>query len=101
MTRNRLLEEIDRRTRDLFAQLAAGDDAPPGTLLRLEGMREAAVMSGLASEHALQALLEEQYLEAFGAPLSGHREADWRTLYPFPQIPAYMKRAPVSSGKGD
>ncbi len=84
------------RLRRLLTDLAAGHDAPPGQRLRLEGLCEAAVMVGELSSHELDELLERLHLEYLGAPLSASLGDDWRTYHPFPQLPLYMRRAPVS-----
>ncbi len=90
-----LLKEIQRRQRMLYRALQAGEDIPPGQLLRLEGMMEAAAISGLAEPAQLQARMAVAYREVFGRSLEQDRGEDWAQFYPFPQIPAAMKRAPV------
>ena len=95
-----LLEEIDRRCAQLCRRIAAGEDAPPGQLLRLEGLREAAVLAALASEAELQGGLEAIYLRECGEPISVRCGHGWRDRYPFPEIPLFMRRAPVSTGGG-
>ena len=93
MTKNRerALEELDRRWQAIFDRLAAGSEVPPGQRLRAEGFMEALVTLELATEEALQAALEQRYREAFGESLP----ADWRELFPFPQVPGFGRRAPV------
>ncbi len=91
-----LLEvEIERRWEELFARLAGGEDVAPGMRLRTEGLMEAAAIIGLASRDALQSRMERVYREVFGRPLSDDFGDDWRALFPFPQIPAMGRRAPV------
>ncbi len=92
---NILLETIDRRLADLLAQLAAGLDAPPGQRLRLEGLMEAAVLLEIAAEAELVALLETRYRDAFGHSPGEDLGEDWQSFFPFPQIPAMARRAPV------
>ncbi len=92
---NALLETIDQRLAALMAQLATGLDAPPGARLRLEGLMEAAALLGIATEAELQSLLEVRYREAFGHPPETDLGEDWQSFFPFPQIPAMARRAPV------
>jgi hypothetical protein len=87
--------EIERRWRGLFARLAGGDDVAPGMRLRTEGMMEAAVVVGSASPDSLQTRMEQVYHDVFDRPLSDDFGADWRAFFPFPQIPAMGRRAPV------
>jgi len=95
-----LQQEIDRRSRQLFARLASGDDAPPAQRLRLEGLREAAVVVGAQAEE-LQAALDRCHEEAFGCPIADCSGERWREYYPFPEIPVYMRRAPVKPSTPD
>ena len=90
-----LLPEIQRRWTDMFTALAAGDDVPPGQRLRCEGMMEAAVLVGAASEDALSLAMDDCYREAFGRSLAADFGADWQAFFAFPQIPAMARRAPV------
>jgi hypothetical protein len=90
-----LLDEVERRWRTLFAELAAGADAPPAARLRLEGLLEAALLVGAASEAELTARMDVAYRQAFGESLAQRFGEDWRSFFPFPQVPAMMKRAPV------
>ncbi len=92
---HRLIETIDQRLAALLSQLAAGLDAPPGQRLRLEGLMEAAVLLDIATEAELQAQLEARYLEATGRSLADDLGPDWQSFFPFPQIPAMARRAPV------
>ena len=96
-----LLEEIDRRCGQLCRRIADGEDAPPGQLLRLEGLREAALLAGLASAAELQDRLEAIYLRECGEAIAVRCGEGWRDTYPFPEIPLFMARAPVSTGGGD
>lgn len=90
-----LLHEIASRWRGLFERLAAGDDLPPGQRLRLEGMMEAAVLCGLTTEAELLAAMDVAYRDTFARSLADDLGADWQALHPFPEIPAFMGRAPV------
>lgn len=101
MTAKRLLEEIDQRGRVLYARVAAGHDAPPAHVLRLEGLREAAVLTAAAGEVELQVLLDAAHAAAWGASLAERLGQDWQQAHPFPEVPVYMARAPVSTGEDD
>ncbi|MEQ8803180.1 hypothetical protein [Haliea sp.] len=92
---HKLMENIDQRLVDLLSRLAAGLDAPPGQRLRLEGLMEAARLVDVATETELRTLLESRYREAFGHSLEDDLGEDWRSFFPFPQIPAMARRAPV------
>ena len=96
-----LLQELQSRWQVMFASLAAGDDLPPGDRLRGEGMMEAAVLSGEASANEVDAAMAEAYLNAFGRTIKDDFRADWRDFYPFPQIPAMARRAPVFPSTSD
>ena len=87
--------EIRRRLQRLFRLLHSGGDAPPGLRLRTEGLMEAAVLTGDAQPGELQALMTHIYSEVYGRGLDEALGADWRELFPFPQIPALAQRAPV------
>jgi len=90
-----LLDELEKRWRAMFADLAGGDDVAPGRRLRAEGMMEAAVLLQLAPEEELDRALGRCFRAAFGHGLDAEFGADWREFYPFPQIPAVGRRAPV------
>jgi hypothetical protein len=91
----KLMDTIDQRLQALLSQLCAGLDAPPGQRLRLEGLMEAAVLTGSASEGELRSLLEARYREAFERTLEEDLGEGWEFFFPFPQIPAMARRAPV------
>jgi hypothetical protein len=97
---NTLLEHITARLDSLFVQLVEGLDAPPAQRLRLEGLLEAAVLGG-ASEDELTALLSSRYQAAFSRTPQDDFGAQWRQLFPFPQIPAMQQRAPVVPSTSD
>jgi hypothetical protein len=90
-----LTAELQQRWQSMFSQLAAGGELAPGPRLRAEGMMEATVLSGQASESELQQAMDEVYLACFGRSLVEDFGTDWTDFYPFPQIPAVTKRAPV------
>ena len=91
----RLQGELEKRWREMFGALAEGADVPPAQRLRAEGIMEAAVLLELAGEEDLLAAMDACYRDAFGRDLADDFGADWREFYPFPQIPAVMRRAPV------
>lgn len=90
-----LMAELTGRWRDMFVALARGDDLPPGPRLRTEGLAEAAVCAGIASIQALDQAMDQCYREAFERSMDEDFGADWRNFYPFPEIPAMARRAPV------
>ena len=90
-----LLLELEQRWRSLFSSLAAGDDLPPSQRLRTEGMMEAAALQGIASRDDLLASMGRCYVEIFGRAITEDFGADWEVFFPFPQIPAVGRRAPV------
>ena len=90
-----LQAELEQRWKSMFSALANGDDVPPGQRLRTEGMMEAAVLLGIATPAALVASMDRCYHVAFGRGLNEEFGADWQEFFPFPQIPAMAKRAPV------
>lgn len=90
-----LQTEIEQRWRTMFAALAAGDDVPPSQRLRAEGMMEAAALLGIATPDALVDAMECCYRAVFGCGLDDAFGEDWQVFFPFPQIPAMSKRAPV------
>lgn len=90
-----LMAELERRWQAMFDALAAGQDLPPGQRLRTEGMMEAALLLDAASEAQLLAAMESCYRKAFGRDIRTDFGADWRAFFPFPQIPAMARRAPV------
>lgn len=87
--------ELEQRWLALFAALAAGDDVPPAQRLRTEGMMEAAALQGVATPAALLRAMDRCYREAFGRAIVDDFGEDWQAFFPFPQIPAMARRAPV------
>ncbi len=87
--------ELEQRWRAMFAALAGGDDVPPAQRLRAEGMMEAADLLGIATREALLASMDRCYREANGRSIDEAFGTDWQDFFPFPQIPAMAKRAPV------
>ncbi|WP_116367206.1 hypothetical protein [Parahaliea mediterranea] len=96
-----LRAEVERRWQALFAALLAGQDAPPGQRLRLEGLMEAIALLEPGCEHALQDAMDAKYRAVFGRGLAEDFGDQWRDFYPFPQIPAVMQRAPVWPSTAD
>ena len=90
-----LLDEIERRWRCLFVTLSTGVDVPPSQRLRVEGMMEAAALQGAASRDELLASMDRCYREVFGRAISEDVGSDWARFFPFPEIPAMARRAPV------
>ena len=91
----KLTQELTQRWTAMFSALAAGDDVPPGQRLRAEGMMEAALLLGAAGSGELDREMDDCYRQAFGRAMAEDFGADWREFYPFPQIPAMGRRAPV------
>jgi hypothetical protein len=75
--------------------MVEGDDLPPADRLRTEGMMEAVVMAQAASEDEVNSAMDACYRRVHGHGLSQALGQDWRTFFPFPQIPAFARRAPV------
>jgi hypothetical protein len=90
-----LLAELEQRWSAMFAALEAGDDVPPSQRLRTEGMMEAAELQGIASREELVASMGRCYREVFGRAITEDFGEDWEAFFPFPQIPAMARRAPV------
>jgi hypothetical protein len=90
-----LIGELERRWLTMFSGLAAGDDLPPAVRLRAEGLMEAAVIAGEATEKAVTEAMDACYRRAFGRALAQDFGPDWREFHPFPEIPAMALRAPV------
>ncbi|PLW68366.1 hypothetical protein [Pseudohalioglobus lutimaris] len=90
-----ILDELERRWLAMFVALAGGDDLPPGQRLRAEGMMEAVVLAGGVTEDELTSAMNASFSAAFGQSLAAAFGEDWRLFYPFPEIPAVARRAPV------
>ncbi len=90
-----ILPVLDARWRDIYTRLAGGQDCPPGLRLRAEGLMEAAVLAGEASQDSLDAALASAYEQAFGHALVDDFGPGWRAFHPFPEIPGFARRAPV------
>jgi hypothetical protein len=90
-----LLAEVNRRWQRMFSVLAGGGDVPPGHRLRTEGLMEALILLGEVTAGMLQEQMDRVYCEVYGENLAGKFGEDWRTFFPFPQIPAMGIRAPV------
>ena len=101
MDEDKLQQVIAGRLRDLCTQVAAGDDVPPGSRLRLEGLREAALLTGCADAAELQAQMDDCFRDVLGESLTNLLGDDWQDRHPFPEVPLFMQRAPVSPGKDD
>jgi hypothetical protein len=92
---NSLLTEIQSRWQQLFAALAGGEDAPPSLRLRTEGMMEAAILGGEITQATMHEQMDRCYRASFGRGLTEDFGIQWQSFYPFPQIPAVGRRAPV------
>ncbi len=92
---NALLIELEVRWHNIFTTLKAGGDVAPGLRLRTEGLMEAAVLSGEATPDGLSNAMETCYLEVYGRSIAQNFADNWQEFFPFPQIPAMGKRAPV------
>ena len=87
--------ELELRWRAMFVALANGDDVPPSQRLRAEGLMEAAVLIGTATVDELLQSMNHCYRGAFDQDIAAAFGDDWQELFPFPQIPAMARRAPV------
>lgn len=96
-----LVEPVEARLTALFERLKAGDDAPPGQRLRLEGLLEAVVYRAELSEDAADELIDTVHRRVFGEGLADRLGDDWRAAHPFPELPVFARRAPVSTGNDD
>jgi hypothetical protein len=96
-----LVELVESRLTALFQRLADGDDAPPGQRLRLEGLLEAVVYRAELSEEAADELIDTVHRQIFGDGLTDRLGDDWRAAHPFPELPVFARRAPVSTGNDD
>jgi hypothetical protein len=97
----RLVEGIRSRLEEMFAALAGGADVAPSMRLRTEGLMEAAVLAGVADENQIDTLLADCYHAAFDRRVEEDFGAHWRAFYPFPQVPAVGRRAPVYPSTSD
>ncbi len=79
----------------MFAALARGEDVPPARGLRTEGIMEALVLAGQAPAGVLDAHMAACYRDVTGRYLAEDLGDDWRADHPFPEIPLWMRRAPV------
>ncbi|WP_439101572.1 hypothetical protein [Congregibacter sp.] len=96
-----LAEEIRQRLSAQFQRVADGHDLPPGPRFRLEGLMEAAVLTGECEEDELRELIAELHGNIVGESLDARLGERWKRWHPFPQIPLYMERAPVSPSTSD
>lgn len=96
-----LIEGIRSRCQAMFAALADGADVAPSLRLRTEGLMEAAVLAGVADESQIDSLLADCYHTAFDRRIEDDFGAHWREFYPFPQLPAVGRRAPVYPSTSD
>jgi hypothetical protein len=92
---------LRQRWLSAFTQLNEGEDWPPGGRMRTEGMMEALVLLQPDSRERQITAMGECYREVFGCGLDEAFGKDWQLFYPFPQIPAMMRRAPVYPSTSD
>ncbi len=90
-----LVTAIEQGLREAFIALSRGDDLPPGQRYRLEGMMAAAEILRPGVGDALMTSMDAAYRDVFNETLADAFGDEWRKFYPFPQIPAVMRRAPV------
>jgi hypothetical protein len=90
-----LLVEVHARWRKIFTVLHAGSDLSPALQLRTEGLMEAVVLTREATAEELGHQMAQVYAEVYGQPIADFFAPDWQLFYPFPQIPAAARRAPV------
>jgi hypothetical protein len=88
---------LETRWRQVFEHLRDGLDVPPGLRLRTEGAMEALAELGLVGAEEQQQRLADCYRDVLGEP----PPADWQRLFPFPQLPGFMARAPVYPSTAD
>jgi hypothetical protein len=98
---SRLLDEIPARWQQMFESLVAGCDVAPSVRLRTEGLMEAAVLEGLTSAVQLTVQMEQLYFKCYHKTIMADHGDDWQDFFPFPQIPAMAKRAPVYPSTAD
>ena len=90
-----LIGALNSRWRQIFITLSAGGDVSPGLRLRTEGIMEAVILLKEETTEELQQLMDSAYAEVYGMNLAESFGADWQEFFPFPQIPAMSRRAPV------
>ena len=98
---NPLLQQIEARFTEVLTRIGNGDDVPPSMALRLEGLLEAAEISGGADRRELDALLDAVHRRETGLGIEDRLGPQWRRLLPFPALPVFMDRAPVSPSTSD
>lgn len=92
---SRVYVELLVRWRAIFTALNCGSDLPPAQRLRTEGLMEAVAMIDELTPEKLQQQMDTIYREVFGRNLEQDFGSQWQDFFPFPQIPAMGKRAPV------
>ena len=96
-----LMLALRQRWLSAFTKLHEGEDWPPGCRMRTEGMMEALVLLQPDSTERQITAMDGCYREVFGCGLDETFGKDWQLFYPFPQIPAMMRRAPVYPSTSD
>jgi hypothetical protein len=64
-------------------------------------MMEALVLLGPVTANEVVTAMDECYQSAFGRGIAEDFGEDWQEFYPFPQIPAMGRRAPVFPSTSD
>ena len=90
-TPGQALALLEDQWRSVFLQLRDGLDVPPGQRLRAEGAMAALADLGLVSAEEQVRRLADCYQAVLGESLP----EDWLEMFPFPQLPGFMARAPV------
>ena len=90
-----LAREIGQRLDILLARLADGDDIPPGSRLRLEGMLESAVLVGSSMEE-LRQQIRQCYRPYANIDVDSAAGESWVGHAPFPELPLFLPPAPVN-----
>ena len=98
---DKIITELQRRWSAMYAALEQGEDVAPATGLRTEGMMEAAVLAGIASPDELDRQLEDCFRQISGRSLAAAFGDEWRRFHPFPELPLWMRRAPVYPSTAD
>ena len=96
-----LLAEVHARWQQMFAALQSGGDLPPAQQLRTEGLMEAVILTSELTVEELRGQMAEVYYSVYGRPIADSFGAQWEAFYPFPQIPAAVRRAPVYPSTAD
>lgn len=89
-----LLAEIDRRLQQFFREQRDGSNSSPAARFELEGMLQAAVLIGSATERQLWQRLSNSFEAINGSALAPQFQNSWADGE-FPALPVQGQRAPV------